>query len=184
MRLFIASAFPEEILRALDTRLATVKAKLPKASWVRWETQHLTFAFLGEQDESLIDSLATGVPAALAPMARFDAVLHGCGFFPNARRARVGWVGVEPEERFSEIARAVRGAVEESGIDLDRSDFKPHLTLMRIRDRWPPTAIETFENALRDFRSAPFAVDRVTLYSSRLTTKGAIHTALRQFSLS
>ncbi len=184
MRLFIASAFPEEILRALDERLSSVKPKLPKASWVRWETQHLTFVFLGEQDESLIESLATRVRAALAPIAHFDAVLHGCGFFPNARRARVGWVGVEPEERFSEIARVVRGAVQACGIELDRSDFKAHLTLMRIRDRWPPVAIETFKNALRDFRSAPFAVDRVTLFSSRLSSKGAIHTAIHDFALS
>src|ERR1700687_3291155 len=127
MRLFIASAFPEVILRALDERLATIKPTLPKASWVRWETQHLTFAFLGEQDESLIEPLGTGVRAALGPIARFDAVLRGCGFFPNARRPRVGWIGVEPEERFSEIARAVRGAVQACGIELDRSDFKAHL---------------------------------------------------------
>jgi RNA 2',3'-cyclic 3'-phosphodiesterase len=184
MRLFIASAFPEEILRVLNERLASVKPKLPAASWVRPETQHLTFAFLAEQGESLIESLATHVRAALAPIARFDAVLRGCGFFPNARRARVGWVSVEPEERFCDIARAVRHAVQSSGIELDRADFKAHLTLMRIRDRWPPPAIETFENALRDFRSAPFAVDRVTLFSSRLSPKGAIHTALREFPLS
>jgi 2'-5' RNA ligase len=74
--------------------------------------------------------------------------------------------------------------VQSSGIELDRADFKAHLTLMRIRDPWPPPAIETFENALRDFRSAPFAVDRVTLFSSRLSPKGAIHTALREFPLS
>jgi 2'-5' RNA ligase len=184
MRLFIASAFPEEILRVINERLASVKPNLPAASWVRPETQHLTFTFLGEQEESRIESLATHVRAALAPMARFDAMLRGCGFFPNARRARVGWVGAEPEERFCDIARALRDAVQSFGIELDRADFKAHLTLMRIRDRWPPPAIEKFENALRDFRSAPFAVDRVTLYSSRLSPKGAIHTALREFPLS
>ncbi|HEY8848383.1 MAG TPA: RNA 2',3'-cyclic phosphodiesterase, partial [Thermoanaerobaculia bacterium] len=133
MRLFIASTFPEEILRALNERLASVKPKLPAASWVRPETQHLTFAFLGEQEDSLLESLGTRVRAALVPIAGFDAALRGCGFFPNARRARVGWVGVEPEERFRDIARAVRDAVQSSGIELDHADFKAHLTLMRIR---------------------------------------------------
>ena len=183
MRLFIASTFPEEILRALNERLASVKPKLPSASWVRPETQHLTFAFLGEQEDSLLESLGTRVRAALVPIAGFDAALRGCGFFPNARRARVGWVGVEPEERFRDIARAVRDEVQSSGIELDGADFKAHLTLMRIRDQWPTPAIEAFESALRDFRSAAFAVDRVTLYSSRLNPKGAIHTALREFLL-
>src|SRR5438128_6945875 len=123
MRLFIATAFPEPILHALNERVETLKPKLPSASWVRPETQHLTFAFLGEQEESLIESLATRVRAALAPIARFDAMLRGCGFFPKAKRARVGWVGVEPEERFRDIARAVRDAVQSSGIELDRADF-------------------------------------------------------------
>jgi 2'-5' RNA ligase len=184
MRLFIASTFPEEILRALNERLALVKPKLPAASWLRPETQHLTFAFLGEQDESLIEPLAARMRAALSSIGQFDAALRGCGFFPNARRARVGWVGAEPEERFCEVATAVRGAVQSGGIELDGSDFRAHLTLMRIRDRWPPPAIETFEKSLRDFRSAPFAVDRVTLFSSRLSPKGAIHTAIREFPLS
>jgi len=184
VRLFIASPFPEEILRALNERLASVKPKLPPASWVRPETQHLTFSFLGEQEESLIEPLVAGLRVVLAPIAHFDAALQGCGFFPNARRARVGWVGVEPEERFSEVAAAVRDAVKASGVELDRADFKAHLTLMRIRDRWPRTAIEAFENAMRDFRSAPFPVDRVTLFSSRLSSKGAIHTALGEFALS
>jgi 2'-5' RNA ligase len=51
MRLFIAISFPESELRAISDRVSMVKTKLPPASWVRPETQHLTFAFLGEQQE-------------------------------------------------------------------------------------------------------------------------------------
>jgi 2'-5' RNA ligase len=183
MRLFIASTFPEGILWALNERLGALKPKLPSASWVRPETQHLTYAFLGEQDESLIEALAPRVAAGLATIARFDGALHGCGFFPNARHARVGWVGVAPEERLRAVATAVRESVTACGIELDHSEFKPHLTLMRIRDRWPPLAVETFEKSLRDYRSAPFPLDGVTLYSSRLNPKGAIHTPVREFAL-
>src|SRR2546428_12362487 len=153
MRLFIASTFPEEILRALNERLAALKPKLPSASWARPETQHLTYAFLGEQDESLIEALAPRVAAGVATIARFDAALHGCGFFPNARHARVGWVGVTPEERFCAMATTVREAVNACGIALDYSEVKPHLTLMRIPDKWPPLAVATFEKALRAHRS-------------------------------
>jgi len=68
-------------------------------------------------------------------------------------------------------------------VTFEQNEFRPHLTLMRMREHWPPLAIETFEKSLRDYRSAPFAVDRVTLYVSRLNPKGAIHTPLREFSL-
>jgi len=184
MRLFIAMSFPEALLRPVNDRTARVKSKLPPASWVRPESQHLTFAFLGEQEESLIDKLAPLVERSVGAVPKFEGTLGGAGFFPNPRHARVGWVGVRPEESFTALAKAVRDAVQAAGVTLDRAEFRAHLTLMRIRDPWPPACIETFNAALRDFKSAPFAVERVTLFSSRLNPNGAVHTPLRQFALS
>ncbi|SRR5581483_434606 len=183
MRLFIATSFPAAVLRPVHDRVALVKSKLPPASWVRPEAQHLTFAFLGEKDEALVAKLAPVVGQALAAVPRFEAMLAGCGFFPNPRHARVGWVGVQPEASFNAVSAAVRDAVQTCGVDLDRAEFRAHLTLMRMRDRWPPACIETFNSALRDFRSEPFTIDAVTLFSSRLDPKGAVHTPLRQFPL-
>jgi RNA 2',3'-cyclic 3'-phosphodiesterase len=183
MRLFLATAFPEDVLRALNERVSPIKTRVPPATWVRPETQHLTFAFLGEQDEALIDVLSPFVEQELRAVGRFEGCLHGSGFFPNPRHARVGWIGVDPEERFEALARGVRAAVARAGIHLDRSEFKPHLTVMRMREGWPPLSIDIFNKVLRDFRSAPFVVDTVTLYSSELNPKGAIHTPMRRFAL-
>ena len=99
MRLFIAISFPEQELRAISDRIAVIKMKLPPASWVRPETQHLTFAFLGDQPESLLPALAPLVEQSLSAVPRFEGRLRGSGFFPNARHARVGWVGAGPEEK-------------------------------------------------------------------------------------
>jgi 2'-5' RNA ligase len=99
---------------------------------VRPESQHLTFAFLGEQDESLIDKIAPDLESRLRGVGKFTAVLHGCGFFPNSRRARVGWIGIDPEQPFSDIAHAVREVVVRNGLQLDRADFHPHFTRRSI----------------------------------------------------
>ncbi|PYQ47893.1 MAG: RNA 2',3'-cyclic phosphodiesterase [Acidobacteria bacterium] len=176
MRLFIATAFPEPILHALNERVETLKSKLPSASWVRPETQHLTFAFLGEQEETMVNRIA------IDGGNKFEACLQGCGFFPNRRHARVGWVGAEPHEQFLALAQRIRDAVTAAGVQLDQNEFRPHLTLMRMRDHWPPLAADTFEKSLRDYRSATFTMDHVTLYLSRLSPKGAVHTPLRQFA--
>lgn len=184
MRLFIAMSFPEAVVRPIDERMARVRSKLPPAAWVRPESMHLTFAFLGEQDESAVDSVAPLVEKRVSGVPRFEGTLSGCGFFPNPRHARVGWVGVRPEQSFNAVAKAVRDGVEAAGVTLDRAEFRPHLTLMRIRNPWPPACIETFHSSLRDFTSAPFAVERVTLFSSRLNPNGAVHTPLRYFALS
>jgi RNA 2',3'-cyclic 3'-phosphodiesterase len=183
MRLFIATSFPREVIDDLNARVTRVKPRLPAASWVRPETQHLTFAFLAEQPEALVEKLAAPLAAALNAIAHFEAQLHGCGFFPNPRHARVGWIGLQPEEKFVSIANAVRDVVKKHGVALDAADFRPHLTLMRIRDRWPPASIDLFCSTLRDYRSASFEVSDVTLYSSQLNPNGAIHTPLRTFAL-
>lgn len=183
MRLFLATSFPPPVIAELNAIVTPLKPKLPAASWVRPEAQHLTFAFLGEQQSSLVDVLAPPLADALQSVTRFEATLHGSGFFPNPRHARVGWIGLDPESQFIEVARTVRGVVARHGVKLDGGEFKPHLTLMRIRDRWPPASVETFNRGLRDYRSPTFAVTSVTLYSSKLDPKGAVHTALREFAL-
>ena len=116
MRLFIATTFPQDVLRLLNDRIVLVRPKLPPASWVRPETQHLTFAFLGEQPESLVDRLSPLLTARLAKVARFDATLRGCGFFPNHRHARVGWVGAEPEERFGPDLAVLAGLIADGSL--------------------------------------------------------------------
>ena len=183
MRLFIATSFPAASTAPLNERVERVKPRLPHASWVRPEAQHLTFAFLGEQPETIVDTLLPLLRSRLAPIEPFDGELRGCGFFPNARHARVGWAGAEPHQNFVAVAAAVREAVTSAGITLDGGDFRPHLTLMRIRDHWPPMSIETFERSLRDFTSPPFRIAAVTLYSSKLGAGGAVHTALREVQL-
>ena len=183
MRLFLAATFPDEVLRDVNQRVATLKPRLPPASWVRPEAQHLTFAFLGEQPETLVEQLSGPMSTAVAAVPRFEAALRGCGFFPNHRHARVGWIGLQPENAFAAVARAVREVVAAQGIALDGGEFKPHLTLLRMREGWPPASIDLFCRSLKDLQSPPFAVSAVTLFSSELHPKGAIHTPLKRFAL-
>jgi RNA 2',3'-cyclic 3'-phosphodiesterase len=183
MRLFIATSFPPEVLRDLNDRVAQLRPRLPAASWVRPETQHLTLAFLGEQKDPIVDQLEEPLRAVCAKLPAFEASITSCGFFPNPRHARVGWMGLEPDGKFVEAATAVRTVVTKLGLTLDGAEFKPHLTLLRVRDPWPPASIDLFSRSFREYRSTHFAVDRITLFSSQLSPKGAIHTAQATFAL-
>ena len=118
MRLFIATTFPKSVTDDLNARVQAVKPRLPPASWVKPDSQHLTFAFLGEREESLIDRLAPQLEQALRNVPRFTATLNGCGLFPNARRARVGWTGLAPDAPFVKIAGLIRGLLTNNMPDL------------------------------------------------------------------
>ena len=183
MRLFIATSFPRDVLGEVNDRVARVKTRLPPSSWVRAESQHLTYAFLGEQHEALVAKLGPLLRGQVSAISSFEARLRGCGFFPNSRRPRVGWIGATPHEKFEEVAGAVRAAVKAAGAEFEGGRFNAHLTLCRIRDSWPPASIEIFNGTFGDIESAAFEVDHVMLYSSRLNPAGAIHTPLRKFAL-
>ena len=77
----------------------------------------------------------------------------------------------------------MRDVVLACGVSLDKADFKPHLTVMRMREGWPPASIDLFSKTLRDYRSESFEINAVTLYSSQLHPNGAIHTPLRTYAL-
>ncbi|MEO8037093.1 MAG: RNA 2',3'-cyclic phosphodiesterase [Acidobacteriota bacterium] len=183
MRLFIATTFPNAATAPLNAGIAILRASVPHASWVKPDAQHLTFAFLGEQEGGIVQTIAPLLHAALAPLAPFEASLDGCGFFPNAQRARVGWIGVEPVARFQSIAATVRKALSSAGIETESKELEPHLTVVRIRDPWEPSSIEQFASALADFKSPSFTVETVSLYESALKPHGAVHTVLKEFAL-
>jgi RNA 2',3'-cyclic 3'-phosphodiesterase len=183
MRLFIAVPLPEAVTGQIDTLVRQVRPQLPGAAWVRREAQHITLAFLGEQDPAVPERAARAVAGRVAGARRFQAALGGCGFFPDARRARVAWIGFEPADALAGLARAVREGLAEQSVSFDEKPFRPHLTLARIRERWRAEDTARFESAFSGFRSSQFTVDEAVLYSSRLSPGGAVHAAVHRFAL-
>jgi RNA 2',3'-cyclic 3'-phosphodiesterase len=178
MRGFIAVPLPQSTRDEIEAKLASLRGKLPFASWTRPDTWHLTLAFLGEQHESLIEPLTAALQRETAGLERFEISFTGAGFFPSIRRPRVLWIGVEPHEPLMALAAAVRKALRSAEISFDEKEFAPHLTIARLREPWPPRSIDQLLKPMSSFRTAPAPVDRVTLYRSHLSSKGAEHEAV------
>lgn len=179
MRLFIAITPPAEVKSAVGAA-ASGLAKKGGGSWVKSESYHLTVAFLGEQTE-------TGRDAAVAALASVDVsplthqyALGSAGFFPNERRPRVGWLSVVEPEPLMELASWLRAALSACGVNFDPKPFKPHLTLVRIKEPWSVEKKETFVTELAALNGLPLKFDRLTLYASQLSSKGAIHTVVSE----
>lgn len=183
MRLFVAYRIGAEPAARVAAVVSSIRPRLPRASWVGRDAYHLTFAFLGEHDPGVVPRVSaalTAVPAGLAPI---DARLTGGGFFPNERRPRVGWIGIEPQEPVIAVAGVVRAAIAGCGIRFDEKPFKAHLTLVRIRDEWKAPDTTLFVEAIDAAGSIRFRLDRVSLFESRLLPSGAVHTELAHAEL-
>jgi 2'-5' RNA ligase len=180
MRLFIAIKISPDVRAALAALLKEFSAIAPQVKWVRPENMHLTLKFLGETDASKL----TAMQAALSAIRSSQSVtLHfsGLGFFPNAKRAKVFWAGMDASPNLPSLAAEIDQAVHKLGFPLEDRPFTPHLTLARFQPPCLPAklAAAAQEDASREFGS--LTTSEFHLVESKLKPAGAEYTTLQSF---
>jgi 2'-5' RNA ligase len=177
MRLFLAVFPPADVQRAAAEIIDALRRPGDSVSWVKPDNLHYTLRFIGEVGEDGARRIAEAAHAAAGSCAAFDAVLGGVGAFPNARRARVLWLGMTAGDReLVALAKALEHALDSRGFEPERRAFSPHLTIGRVResrDDWTPRLAEAPE---ADPVRTRFRVDRLCVVESRLNPKGSIYT--------
>ena len=186
MRLFVALDFPNPIHQSLRELIARLKPECRSVKWMRPEAMHITLNFIGEVDTEKLEPIR----AALAHVHSTEPVemqFRGLGFFPNERRPRVLWCGVEASPNLAEVAAAVERALVPLGIAAESRDFVPHLTLARFNTGGGPRRdLETLVRAAGELKSYDFGRTRETefhLIESILKPVGAEYKRLETFSI-
>ena len=182
LRLFIAVAVPDAVKAKLAEDVAPYRDRIPGARWTRSDGWHVTLKFLGATWPRLVDTVHRAVRTAATDAMSFQTRLTELGVFPSPGRARVVWAGLEdPEDRFDPMVKRLDELLEEDFVPEKRA-FTPHLTLARLN---PPRSIREFAPELvgREVRSEPFAIDRLVLYRSHLSPKGATYEPVLQAPL-
>lgn len=167
-RLFIAVDMPHE----LQERLGNMFFGIPGAKWVTEEQLHLTLRFIGEVDGGMFEDVREALSEIKADS--FTMQLKGMGYFPPRKKPKVLWVGIEKNEKLTILRNRVEAAVVKTGLSPEQRKFSPHITLARLRDS-PLKKVTNFLAGNSLFESEPFRVEEFHLYSSLLTSKGAIH---------
>lgn len=145
MLLFTAIDIPEDIREGLRALLKRLKP-LAKLSWCRVENLHITTKFIGAWPEERLDEMKRALAAAPA-QGPIEISVKGLGWFPNERRPRVFWAGIEGGEPLRSLAQATEQAAARLGVAVEERAFSPHLTLARIREAVPLDALrQTLES--------------------------------------
>lgn len=168
-RLFVAIEIPEEVKRAA----AAVARGVPAARWVPPGQLHLTLRFIGEVDEKIFRAVSEALESV--SFSPFQLALRGTGVFPNPKRPRVIWIGMERSAPLFALQRRIESAVVSAGIPGEERPFSPHLTLARLREP-TPAETERFLRQTASFAAPVFTVREFQLFSSRLAAGGATHT--------
>lgn len=181
MRLFVALDIPEDVRVRVAALVAKLRPACPNARWVRIEGIHVTLKFIGESPPEQAEAIKRGL-ASIPSRSPIPIKFRGLGFFPNERRPRVLWAGIEAGPELALLASAIDAALLPLGIAREERAFSPHLTLSRFD---APRGLETLRAALGEAGLAEFGgatANEFHLYQSVLKRGGAEYTRLATFS--
>ncbi|MBN1640142.1 MAG: RNA 2',3'-cyclic phosphodiesterase [Anaerolineae bacterium] len=182
LRTFIAVDLAPALRGALGDLQARMQADVPPrlVRWVRPEGIHLTLVFLGDVPVVQVPAIAAALRTVCARHAPFSFSLGGTGCFPNVRRPRVVWVGVdEPTGALVRLQGDVERALQPLGYRPEQRRYTPHLTLGRVKggSREAVEALGAYVARAR-VRLGEMDVDAVHLIRSELLPGGAVYTSL------
>ena len=117
---------------------AALKGAGASLRFVRDDARHITLRFFGDLEDAREGEVAKAVGEVARLQRPFPIAPLGVGFFPNAVRPKVVWVGLEdPEAKLVPLHRALQQALRATGLEGEAEAFVPHITIARV-DRAPP----------------------------------------------
>ncbi|HVP07710.1 MAG TPA: RNA 2',3'-cyclic phosphodiesterase [Candidatus Acidoferrum sp.] len=167
-RLFVAIDPPPDI----KTQLAAISIGVPGARWLTAEQQHLTLRFIGEVDGGVFRDVAEVLREVHNPP--FDLTLCGVGHFPPRKDPEQLWVGVEKCEALAQLHNKIEAALSRIGVRRDGRKFAPHVTLAHLKNA-NINRVGGYLAGNNLLKLPPFPVTEFLLYSSALSSQGAIH---------
>ena len=185
MRLFVALEIPDQVRDGFAALIAELRGadssfSKSRARWVRPENLHVTLKFIGHVDAGKLDAIR----AALAEV-RLDSPVElrfrGLGFFPNGKRPRVFWAGIEASPNLAPLAGEIEARLAKVGISGETREFAPHLTLARFE---PPGISDGLSAIAQENVSREFGAVRTGefhLLESKTKPSGAEYARLQSF---
>jgi 2'-5' RNA ligase len=178
MRSFIAVNLPESVKDEIGEIITRLRNAGPKARWVPSANMHVTVKFLDEISEDQIKPIIGAITAASGEAHPFELKLGSFGCFPNERKARVFWIGIETGfEPLKELAHNIDQQLRPLGFPKEKRAFSAHITLARFRQPGPVGELATAASHV-DYHSETIQVKRIDLMKSVLSPKGASYSIL------
>jgi 2'-5' RNA ligase len=165
---------------ATRQRLVRAVADLPvgeaKIRWVEAENLHVTVKFLGEVGDADVANVCRVVAGAAGLVEPFDFQVRGIQAVPARGNLSMFWAGVaDPDGRMAAMFEVVEAALEELGFSREQREFRPHVTLGRVKYARDARPLRAAASRQAEAGFGCVAADEIVVYSSQLTPDGPIY---------
>jgi len=186
IRCFIAIHLTPEVQKLIADYIFKLKTYSSDVRWIRVDNIHLTLKFLGEINFSRVEQVKQSLYQISEQFSQFDLNISGSGCFPDKKRPRIFWLGMEQgkENPLFAIHQWIEDQLHILTIEKEKRRFSPHLTLGRVRARQPVDFSDLFtfiEN--NPFAPIKFSVQYIYLMKSNLKPTGAEYQVIEKYPL-
>lgn len=158
MCFFIALEIPSQNLAQFQAIQTNLSILIPQARLTHLDKIHLTLVFLGEQADSLKNSLIGVIKKAVLDIPPFEVTPAYIDGFPNIHHPKVLWVGVKGDiDRLLIIHERIK----------DERRFVPHISIAKLNDDF--SVDRNLERNLEEIMAAnfePIQISSIKLFES------------------
>ncbi len=179
-RLFIALEIPEVIRERISAlREEVIKEKL-NLNWEPGDKIHLTIKFIGEVNDESVESISESLEF-LEKHGKIKCKLTKFGFFFRYGVPQILWIGLWVDDILFNIVEQLNNELTKFDVPAEGRKFKPHLTLLRIKKRFPEEWVTKFNSFIMP--EINFTSDKILLIKSELLSESSKYTVIKKFNL-
>jgi 2'-5' RNA ligase len=179
LRTFVALDLDEHILDGLCKAQRELDDPADRLKWIERVNLHVTLKFLGDVQETRINDVCKLAAEAAATVEAFDYDVRGLVCTPSHGPLRMVWAGVtDPSGLMNVLHEQLDAALAEMGYRQENRQFRPHITVARVKRVQNAAAFRAAVRTYDDFDFGGQHADQVAAYTSTLTDEGPIYTPL------
>ncbi len=150
-----------------------------KIKLVKPENFHITVKFLGDIEKSQ----TTDIKRLMEKYQKYPKKtlkVNEIGVFPHYGYIKVIWAGLEEDPDLKEIKNGLENDLSELGFERDNKDFKPHITIGRVKKVWDKDSLVGLLKTIKNEKIGKMKIDKLKLKKSKLTPDGPIYETLEE----
>jgi len=182
-RTFIAIEIPAAVKLKDLLELLRVDLREDRIRWVDPEILHITLSFIGDTSEQQVNYISEQLEKIGSGYSSMDLHFKELGVFPNLRKPRVFWIGMERNDLLENLQGEIEVMLRDYGISRENRSFSPHLTIARIK--WIDD-IDKLKYWLQKYKGETIQktkIGEVVYYESKLTANGPVYNSIKIFPL-
>ena len=184
VRCFVAVLLCEELRRNIAAVQDGFKRVAPDLKWVAIENLHVTLKFLGNVEETQVETVYAAVRRAARGSAPFEITVARGGAFPDPRRPRIVWVGMDAgAAQLVRLAGHTESELAAAGFPIEDREFKPHVTIGRARNSGRGPNLSRVVEETGEGPIGSQVVSSVAVMRSDLRPSGPTYTPLLEVEL-